>query len=110
MIALCDGAFFLPWYGRFFDPIRFRNRRNNKTRIDHLTGTGLLLDSGLYLRQILVLFKHGAFVPDIPIVTAISAERLGLHADELCVHDLGKVVVGFTEVRQKRFIIFSLPI
>ena len=65
MIALCDGAFFLPWYGRFFDPIRFRNRRNNKTRIDRLTGTGLLLDSGLYLRQILVLFKHGAFVPDM---------------------------------------------
>ena len=95
MIALCDGAFFLPWYGRFFDPIRFRNRRNNKTRIDRLTGTGLLLDSGLYLRQILVLFKHGAFVPDIPIVTAISAERLGLRSDMPCMHNFSKGTVSF---------------
>ena len=57
-----------------------------------------------YLLQIFVLFKHRTFISYIPIVAVAAAERLGLRADKPSVHDLGKIVVSFAEVRQKLII------
>lgn len=61
----------------------------------------------LYLLQILVAFKYGAFVPDIPIVAIPAAERFGLRTDRSCVHDFGEIVVGFAEIRQQLVIACS---
>ncbi len=72
----------------------------SKVRTDHLIDTDLIFYYRLYLFQISILLKHEAFVSDIPIVAAVAAEYLGLHANESDVHDLGKIAVGFAEIRQ----------
>ena len=53
------------------------------------------------LLQIFVLLQYGAFVADVPVVAAAAAEGLGLGADELCVHELREIMIGFAEIRQK---------
>ena len=64
----------------------------------------------LYLLQIFILFQHGAFIPDIPIVAAAAAERFGLCADKPCVHDLGEVMIGPAEIRKQLIVAVRLRV
>ena len=59
----------------------------------------MLTESNLF--QIFILFQHGAFIADVPIVAAVAAEGLGLRADQARMHQLGQEVIRLAEIRQE---------
>ena len=61
-----------------------------------------------YPLQIPVRFQRRTLVAHIPVIAAVAAQSFGLCADQLRVHDLGKVMIRFAEVRQQLLVAMSL--
>ena len=61
----------------------------------------LIFSKKSYPLQVFIALERGTFVSHIPVVAEVAAERLCLRADKPRVHDLGKIMVGFAEIRQQ---------